>query len=263
MKKLQSLIFGKKANVPSDKVRTEYGDVGIVFAPGPDKGLYIKGIVKGSPAWEKNCSYLESQGQRDANDGSDGAIRIGDCLLDIQEVDKADKKARGKKYDVFAKPEDKVLSILKKMQSPFVEFSFRRIAPSGDSALITVLLERKERTGNNEIQANQAIAEIRQRQVRERMTEIDMRFAEIDEDGSGSVTLEELLLFLQVTSIPLFVLRIVHGASFSAGHDFAPISLPAPRTCALTLFRCPLSEQPDGGPDAQPVGDRPLPLHEG
>jgi hypothetical protein len=211
MKKLRKLIFGKKESNTTDAVRNEFGDVGIVFAPGPDKGLYVKGIVKDSPAWEENCrNNLESLGPKFANDGSDGAIRIGDCLLDIQEIfDKMDKKARGKKYDVFAKPEDKVSSILKKMRSPLLELSFRRIAPSGDSALITVLLERRRRTDDNKIEATQAIEEIHQRQVRERMTEVDMRFAEIDEDGSGSVTLEELLQFLQVTIIPYFLVGIM------------------------------------------------------
>jgi hypothetical protein len=207
MKKLRSLIFGKKDKIRTDELRNEFGDVGIVFAPGPDRGLYVKGIVKDSPAWEENCrNNLESLGPKFANDGSDGAIRIGDCLLDIQEIfDRLDKKARGKKYDVFAKPEKKVSSILEKMQSPLVELSFRRIAPSGDSALITVLLERRRRAEVNTIEANKAaIEEIRQRQVRERMTEVDMRFAEIDEDGSGSVTLEELLLFLQVATICYF-----------------------------------------------------------
>ncbi len=117
MKKLRKLIFGKKEKISTDEVRNEFGNVGIVFAPGPDKGLYVKGIVKGSPAWEENCrNNLESLGPRFADDGSDGAIRIGDCLLDVQEIfDKSDNKARGKKYDVFAKPEEKVSSILRKM----------------------------------------------------------------------------------------------------------------------------------------------------
>jgi hypothetical protein len=200
MKKLRGLIFGKKGSSKSEELRNEFGDIGIVFAPGPDKGLYVKGVVKDSPAWEENCrNNLESLGPKFAHDGSDGAIRIGDCLLDVQEIfDREDKKARGKKYDVFAMPQEKVSSILRKMQNPLVELSLRRIAPSGDSVLITVMLERRLTTDDKKIEAIQAITEIRQRQERERMTEVDMRFAEIDEDGSGSVTLEELLQFLQV-----------------------------------------------------------------
>jgi hypothetical protein len=216
MKKLRGLFFGKKVSAQTEDTRIEYGDIGIIFAPGPDKGLYVKGVVKDSPVWDENCrNNLESLGPKFANDGSEGAIRIGDCLLDIQEIfdrtstDK--KKARGKKFDVFAKPQEKVSSVLKKIESPVVELSFRRIAPSGDSVLITVMLERRRMTDDQHIEAKQAISEIQQRQERARMTEVDMRFAEIDEDGSGSVTLEELLQFLQVLHLLIALSEAVGG----------------------------------------------------
>ena len=212
MKKLLGQFFGKKRGSADTDSREEvFGGVGLVFAPGPDRGLYVKGIVKGSPAWEENCAYNRIYlGPEHAEDGSDGAIRIGDCLLDVQEViDRSNRKARGKKHDVFAKPEAHVTSLLRGMHHPDVELSFRRITQSGDSTLVSVMLRRSrlEIDTINEAErrskeAERAIAEVRQRIAMERMTEADLRFAEIDEDGSGSVTLDELLRFLQA-SVPI------------------------------------------------------------
>jgi hypothetical protein len=203
MKKLLGQIFSKLGTTSgSNGKRVIYGSIGIVFAPGPDQGLYVRGVAKDSPAWEENVKFNRtfSGQQHDEPDGSDGAIRVGDCLLDVQEIlEESNTKARGKKFDVFAKSEKQVTDILRKMKSPLVELSFRRVMPSGDPTVVAVTLERKPRKLHDvKKDAKSALEEVHRRRATERMTEVDMRFAEIDEDGSGSVSLEELLRFLQV-----------------------------------------------------------------
>ena len=235
MKKLLGVFSKKRTDNASEAPQITYGGVGLVFAPGPDRGLYVKGIVRDGPAWQENCNYNRLfHGQQDAHDGNDGAIRIGDCLLDVQEVfDKLNKKARGKKYDVFARSEDHVASLLRGMRSPLVELSFRRVIPSGDSTLIAVILERRPQEIDSSKEAQRAVDEVRQRRVTERMTEVDMRFAEIDEDGSGSVSLEELLRFLQE--------RISTYASRSCGrqpYDSSPVTVGAPTCASAAASRC-------------------------
>lgn len=98
MQKIRSLLFGKKEtppNVPFDDT-AGVGGLGLIFIPGPDKGLYVKGFVPDAPAalavqaarGPRSKGKEEKKDAFRANYGGDSGdlIRIGDCLLDIQEV---------------------------------------------------------------------------------------------------------------------------------------------------------------------------------
>jgi hypothetical protein len=161
--------------------------VGLVLAPGPDDGLYVKYLVEDGPAWKANEEYC---GPRI---GKEGVIRVGDCLLDIQE--QHEDGNWGRKYDVFAKDlKTVVLPKLLGKAGSVVELSFRRIVGNGQPFVVTSRLKRGRRANRVDIakaHGSNALS-----------AEDQNMYLELDEDGSGDISLEEVMRYIQKHPLP-------------------------------------------------------------
>ena len=183
MVQLRNILF--RASSPPKK-NLDHG-VGLVLAPGPDDGLYVKYIVPDGPAWRANEAFSGPK------NGKEGQIRVGDCLLDIQELHSNGNW--GRKRDVFAKDLNKV--VLPRLMGPkgsVVELSFRRIMANGTAVVVSVRVKRgtpatKQDVGMSRMGSHLSAAS-------------QNRFFELDMDGSGDISLEEVMQYLQKHPLP-------------------------------------------------------------
>ncbi|EKX48335.1 hypothetical protein GUITHDRAFT_105942 [Guillardia theta CCMP2712] len=167
--------------------------VGIVFAPGPDKGLYVREIAEGGPAWRAN------EGYSGPINGRESVVRVGDCLLDVQDVlepynpysDKPAKK--GKKHDVFGKNLSHVIRVLRGPPDSYVELTFRRVTNRGLAVPVTVCIQRGEPATTRDVDNYR---------VKRLSAELQERFKDIDEDNSGEISLDEVVSYLLRNPLP-------------------------------------------------------------
>jgi hypothetical protein len=151
-------------------------------------GLYVKLIVEDGPAWQANESYSGP------SNGKEGKVRVGDCLLDIQEQHPDGNW--GRKHDVFAK--DLKKEVLPRLLGPagsIVELSFRRILANGNPFVITVLIRRGATAKKKDIKSSRVLGG-------SVSIDVQNRFRELDADGSGDISLEEVMKYLQKHPLP-------------------------------------------------------------
>jgi hypothetical protein len=120
-------------------------------------------------------------------------VRVGDCLLDIQELH-ADGNW-GRKYDVFAK--DLKTVVLPKLLGPagsIVELSFRRILENGSPIVTTVRMKRGDKATKGDVKLSRVGGNL--------SADAQNRFHELDKDGSGDISLEEVMVYLQKHPLP-------------------------------------------------------------
>jgi len=120
-------------------------------------------------------------------------VRVGDCLLDIQE--QHSNGNWGRKYDVFAKDLNKV--VLPKLMGPegsLLELSFRRVLGNGTPVVISVKMKRGTPASGKDIKLSRVDGKL--------SAETQNRFTELDQDGSGDIDLEEVMKFLQKHPLP-------------------------------------------------------------
>ena len=111
-------------------------------------------------------------------------------MLDVQDVHADGKK--GKKIDVFAKPVNAVVPLLLGYEGTTVELSFRRVTKNGDAVYVTVPIRRGQKATPADVRAGRSRME----------KEKHARFRELDEDGSGTLTLNEVFQYLLKNPIP-------------------------------------------------------------
>jgi hypothetical protein len=151
-------------------------------------GLYVKLIVEDGPAWQANESYSGP------SNGKEGKVRVGDCLLDIQEQHPDGNW--GRKHDVFAK--DLKKEVLPRLLGPagsIVELSFRRILVNSNPFVITVRIRRGATAKRKDIRNSRLLSG-------KVSIEVQNRFRELDADGSGDISLEEVMKYLQKYPLP-------------------------------------------------------------
>ena len=151
-------------------------------------GLYVKLIVEDGPAWQANESYSGP------SNGKEGKVRVGDCLLDIQEQHPDGNW--GRKHDVFAK--DLKKEVLPRLLGPagsIVELSFRRILANGNPFVVTVRIRRGATAKKKDIKSSRVLGG-------SVSIEVQNRFRELDADGSGDISLEEVMKYLQKHPLP-------------------------------------------------------------
>lgn len=120
-------------------------------------------------------------------------MRVGDCLLDIQE--QHPNGNWGRKYDVFAKDLNKI--VLPKLMGPegtLLELSFRRILGNGSPIVISVKMKRGTPASGKDIKLSRVGGKL--------SAETQNRFTELDQDGSGDIDLEEVMKYLQKHPLP-------------------------------------------------------------
>mmetsp|Transcript_22593 Transcript_22593/g.55053 ORF Transcript_22593/g.55053 Transcript_22593/m.55053 type:complete len:340 (+) Transcript_22593:219-1238(+) len=132
------------------------GGVGIVFAPGPDDGLYVKSIAENGPAWRANKEFEGKE------DGREGIVRPGDCLLDVQDIE----PVKGKKRDVFAKPVEEVVGYLMGPMKSVVELSFRRVTRELGSFVVSVRVTRGRKATEHDVTYSKSSAVYSEKQFR-------------------------------------------------------------------------------------------------
>jgi len=137
-------------------------------------------------AWRANELYSGP------HNGKEGMVRVGDCLLDIQELHSDGNW--GRKYDVFAK--DLKKAVMPRLMGPAgstVELSFRRILSTGHAFIVTVKFKRGAPASKKDIKLSR---------VNNSSADSQNRFHELDKDGSGDISLEEVMKYLQKHPLP-------------------------------------------------------------